>query len=606
MTFDSSQLATALSSSPDATFVIADDGRIVFANEAVIRVFGYAPDEIVGSLVETLIPARWRDIHVKHRSHFMGQPECGSMTTKLPQWAQHKQGYEFAVDNNLNPVVLAGQRYVICTVRSLRIRAPAGAAGPPTAEDARSREVVAELLNMQERLELFIRHTPAAVAIFDRDMRYIVASDRWRADYGLDTRQLRGRSHYEIFPEIPERWKEFHRRGLAGETIRVDEDSFVRQDGRVEWLRWEILPWRNVSGAIGGIAILTEVTTAERMALQRLRESEQHFAALFYEAAVAVAVQEAPSGKFLNVNPEWTRLFGYTEPEVRGKTSWDLGINTRTERAAEMAHALSEGDFRAPELWLRAKSGRYVPVLVSVRVANILEGERFVITYTDLTELKRLEGLLADAISEEQTRLAQELHDGLGQVLTGASLLSSALTREATRTKSPLAAQIAQIEDLISASIATARSIAHGLSPLFGPNRTVIGTLKDLASLHAKFPPPVPRITVSGEDDAVRDITLEAQSQLYRIAQEAIQNALKHAAARRIDVSFRRTDGQLVLTIADNGRGMSTSGLVSGRGLPVMRRRASIIGAMLAITDRPGGGTVVKCALPVAPSGMPD
>lgn len=602
MTFDSSHLATALAASPDATFVIAHDGRIAFASEAVTRVFGYASDEILGNPVETLIPIDRRGVHVEHRSRFMAQSECRPMTTRLPQWARHKQGYEFAVDVNLNPVVLADHRYVICTVRGLRSRAPSVGLVQQTTEDARAREVLAELLNTQERLELFIRHMPAAVAVFDRDMRYIVASDRWRSDYGLGPEDLWGRSHYDVFPEIPERWKEFHRRGLAGETIRVDEDSFVRQDGRVEWLRWEILPWRTTRGAVGGIAILTEVMTAEHLALQRLRESERHFSALFYDASVAVALQEAPSGKFLNVNPEWTQLFGYTEPEVRGKTSWDLGIHVRPERTSEMAQALRQGNFRASEIWLRSKSGQHVPVLVSVRVTKILEADRFVITYTDLTERKRLEALLTDAISEEQTRLAQELHDGLGQVLTGASLLATALTREALRLRSSLAPQIAHVNELISASIETSRSIAQGLSPLYGPDRTVMSALSDLVPLYAKFPPPVPVITVSGENDVLRGVALEVQSQLYRIAQEAIQNALKHAAASCIDVTFGKAGQQLILTISDDGRGMDRIETGDGRGLSVMRYRAGVISATLTIESRPGNGTVVTCAVTLPPS----
>lgn len=113
----------------------------------------------------------------------------------------------------------------------------------------------------QERLQLLIDHAPAALAMFDSEMHYLAVSQRWRDDYFLGDREVLGHSHYEIFPEIPEAWKEVHRRGMAGAVIATDEDRFERLDGTVQWLRWEVRPWHAHDGSIGGIVIFSEDIT---------------------------------------------------------------------------------------------------------------------------------------------------------------------------------------------------------------------------------------------------------------------------------------------------------------------------------------------------------
>jgi PAS domain S-box-containing protein len=129
------------------------------------------------------------------------------------------------------------------------------------------------LESSERTLKLFIEYAPTAIAMLDRQMCYIVASRRYLEDYRLGNQDLAGRSHYEIFPEIPERWKEIHRRCLAGSVEKSDEDIFPRSDGSVDWVRWETRPWFDHHGTIGGIILFSEVISQRKQAEEELAEA---------------------------------------------------------------------------------------------------------------------------------------------------------------------------------------------------------------------------------------------------------------------------------------------------------------------------------------------
>lgn len=175
----------------------------------------------------------------------------------------------------------------------------------------------------EERLRVFIDYAPVAVAMLDRNMRYLAVSRRWLDDYRLEDVVL-GRSYYDVFPEIPERWKEVHRRALAGEVVTADEDLFVRADGTVRWQRWEARPWRGADSAIGGIILFTEDITDRKLAESASRESEEKYRTLFEsidEGFCTIEVlfeNEKPVDyRFLTVNPAFERQMGI--PDAVGR-----------------------------------------------------------------------------------------------------------------------------------------------------------------------------------------------------------------------------------------------------------------------------------------------
>ena len=128
-----------------------------------------------------------------------------------------------------------------------------------------------------ERFRIFVKHNPASVAMFDRDMRYIAVSNRWLEDYNISNEEVIGKSHYELFPDISGDWVEIYQICLTG-ISRKGEDKIITRDGKEEWIEWEIHPWYEKTGAVGGIIIYAEIITDRKkteMELIRAREKAE-------------------------------------------------------------------------------------------------------------------------------------------------------------------------------------------------------------------------------------------------------------------------------------------------------------------------------------------
>lgn len=183
------------------------------------------------------------------------------------------------------------------------------------ADVTKLRQAEADARAGEERMSLFIQNAPVALAMFDRNMCYLAVSPRWKTDFHLGDRDLVGKCHYEIFPEIPESLRAIHRRCMQGEVVRGAEDRFDRADGTVQWLRWEVHPWRTLGHTIGGIIISSEDVTERKQA----EKERLMLATAMEQAAEAICITD-PSAQILYVNPAFERTTGYTRNEAVGQT----------------------------------------------------------------------------------------------------------------------------------------------------------------------------------------------------------------------------------------------------------------------------------------------
>jgi PAS domain S-box-containing protein len=164
---------------------------------------------------------------------------------------------------------------------------------------------------------VFLEHIPVAIAMFDRQMRYLLATRRWLTDYGLGNQNIIGRSHYEVFPNLPDQWIELHQRCLMGTVERCDEDSFIRPDGTREWVRWEVHPWRHSSGEIGGLFMFAEFITPlenSELELTSITWEERTVEDSYARSEVSTFRDEEKTTTCLNLLDSY--LGSYLEPSI--------------------------------------------------------------------------------------------------------------------------------------------------------------------------------------------------------------------------------------------------------------------------------------------------
>ena len=247
-----------------------------------------------------------------------------------------------------------------------------------------------EAIRKNERiLRLFVEHSPASIAMFDNNMRYLVASRRFLADYNLGDQNLVGRSHYEVFPEISERWKDIHSRCLAGETLSDSNDPFPRADGKTDWVRWEIRPWYQSENQIGGIILFSEVITAQIEAREALRESEKYNRMLFEQSAIGLALTSF-DGRLIDINSTFANIIGRTTDEAKELTYWEITPEKYQEQEQQQIESLAKtGRYGPYEKEYIHKDGHLVPVRLQGLIIERDNKKYIWSSVEDITERKQ-------------------------------------------------------------------------------------------------------------------------------------------------------------------------------------------------------------------------
>ncbi|MBX7210217.1 MAG: PAS domain S-box protein [Verrucomicrobiaceae bacterium] len=380
--------------------------------------------------------------------------------------------------------------------------------------------------------------------------------------------------------------------------------EYVRKDGsRVPVMVGGALSPHSRDAGVSFVLDMTDRKRAERafQGAEAARQRESHFAQALVRHTAALILVTDPVGRIVHANPAFTKALGYQLDDILGQSAWKIGMMDEKEAALSRARfaRLADGEDNPPvEVRLRTRTGETRIVEVWGTSSRDHEGrvERVIVTGIDVTEKSRLRNEVLRIAEQEQARIGSDLHDGVGQTMTGIATLLDALQ---DGLEGPQKALAIRIGELVRESVAEVRRMSHGLSPAGVRNRGLDGGLLLLAETVRTN---LRTACICEIDPTVKITDLETETHLFRIAQEAVNNAMRHGRPRKIVVRLRRlSPRECVLEIEDNGAGFrkkKPGGQGHGIGVRVMDYRASLINGTLAVRPRPKGGVSVTCRFP--------
>jgi two-component system CheB/CheR fusion protein len=351
---------------------------------------------------------------------------------------------------------------------------------------------------------------------------------------------------------------------------------------------------------VGATISLRDVTDV-RNQTAALRDAVEQLRAIMDTAVDGVMLIDT-DGKILMFNAACSTLFGYTSQEMAGMTiaviipdgardAFDWPLRPRDDDPVAARHDA------AHQTTGRRKDGTRFPAELTLGKASQRGRAVFVGVIRDVSERTELEAALLDAVGREQRRLGDDLHDGVGQELTGLALLLSSYARELHLGQSLDAKDLEVALQVAQRALQSCRDIARGLSPVTEAQGGLIVGLRELVDRMTMATGP--RLTFETSGPTRLGLSPAASGHLFRIAQEALANALKHADAKSIRVMLDVEPSSVRLTVCDDGKGLTIPPISApGLGLRTMRYRASVLGARLQISQWTPSGTCIVCECP--------
>jgi PAS domain S-box-containing protein len=462
--------------------------------------------------------------------------------------------------------------------------------------------------NLAAKYRTLLEQIPAVVfmAYLDRGISEAYVSPQIEAALGYSREEWLEdpvRWYEHIHPDDKQRWSlEAAGMFLSGKPLRSSY-RVISRDGRVIWFHCDARMVRRPDGQpwfIHGVAFDISDLKRTEEALQQ----ERNVVSAILDTVGALVVVLAPDGRILRFNRACELTTGYSLEEVCGKYLWDLFLPPEEVERFKSIFAQLSADLLPQDYQSYWVTRHGTPRLIAWSSTTLPGSDGtpnyIIATGIDITEREQLEKALLNISAREQRRIGQDLHDGLGQHLTGIAFMAKVHEAKLTEKRMEDAAAAAKIVRLVNEAIHKTRELARGLLPVVSDAQGLMSALQiwaaeveDLFGISCRFEC---ETAVLIHDDIVA-------THLYHIAQESVNNALKHGDARNILFRLTGENGRGTLLIKDDGTGIAENrGNNQGMGLHIMNYRAGRIGGTLEIARDPVQGTIVTCIFPIKPA----
>ena len=338
--------------------------------------------------------------------------------------------------------------------------------------------------------------------------------------------------------------------------------------------------------------------TEKQRAVDALKISEHKFSKAFRYTPDSITIFRLDDGAVIDVNEGFEKMTGFSREEAIGRTTDDLGIwNDKQDRRRFMNMIQRDGRVRDFESTIRTRSGKVRAFQASSESFNLNGRAHVVSVARDISHSRQRQRELIEAIEGEQRRIGHDLHDSLAQDLVSVALQLQLVVNSTRQQKPAQSSPLERINDSLKQVIENTRRMAQGLSPVDleqGGLPTALRRLSEnISSMH--------QLKCNFSCDREFPVLPSAAAlQLYRIIQEAVNNAIRHSRCSTISIKLRSGTESLVLTVEDNGVGMDDRGETAGMGLSIMDYRARALGGSIAHESHSTGGTRIRCVFPAA------
>lgn len=479
-----------------------------------------------------------------------------------------------------------------------RLRALESEAKPRSSGRSRTPKTAGRLSDTEERLRAILQ--TAVEGIITIDERGIIESMNPAAEntFGYKAQEVVGKN---VSVLMPSPYREEHD-GYMSNYLRTGR-------ARIIGIGREVIGQRKDGTSFPMDLAVSEVRLADRRLFtgfvrdisERKKADEQvHLVRSVVEqgfSAVLIASAQAPELRVIYINPAFAEATGYTASNVLGQplsTLKGLGHIYRRLQAGLPSDAPFLDETSTYRVATRERWGEW---RVGPVKDNAGRTSHWLIIFRDITERKRLEREILEISDQERRRIGQDLHDGLCQHLAGIELMSQVLQQKLSARSKSEATRAGEIARHVRDAIAQTRSLARGLAPVTLESEGLPSALRELAANTEKMFGIVCRVQAP---QSFSGTPAGTAMHLYRIAQEAVSNGIKHGKATQIDIRLVINEQRLVFSATDNGTGIPpVLPRNDGMGLRIMRYRAEIIGGLLSVQPNPAGGTVVGCSVPL-------